>query len=264
LILKKPPQDSSSVRDSLEANIKNVVPADTLKNKIKTNTTVKDSSQIDVKEKVHDNFADTLQNENKKQIDSTNKSDTAIRYFLAFHHVKIYNDSLQSVCDSLFISSKDSVFRLYYNPVVWIGHTQILVDTMFLFTKNKQPERLYVFESGLIVNKTKEGFFNQMAGKTINGYFVDGKIDYMRVKGTQAESIYYIQNEDSAYVGMNRATGDVIDLYFKKDDLTKVIFINSVQGKMYPMDQIPDDQKQLKSFQWLDDRRPKNRAELFE
>jgi hypothetical protein len=63
---------------------------------------------------------------------------------------------------------------------------------------------------------------------------------------------------------MNRATGDVIDLYFKKDDLTKVIFINSVQGKMYPMDQIPDDQKQLKSFQWLDDRRPKNRAELFE
>ncbi len=48
--------------------------------------------------------------------------------------------------------------------------------------KNKQPERLYVFESGMIVNKTKEGFFNQMSGKTINGYFVDGKIDYMRVK----------------------------------------------------------------------------------
>ncbi|MGN6247846.1 MAG: OstA-like protein, partial [Ginsengibacter sp.] len=161
-------------------------------------------------------------------------------------------------------SSKDSVFRLYYNPVVWSGHTQIVGDTMFLFTKNKQPERLYVFESGLIVNKTKEGFFNQMSGKTINGYFVDGKIDYMRVKGTQAESIYYIQNEDSAYVGMNRARGDVIDLYFEKDDLTKVIFINSVQGKMYPMDQIPDDQKQLKNFQWLDDRRPKNRAELFE
>ncbi|HZI68931.1 MAG: OstA-like protein [Ginsengibacter sp.] len=264
LILKKPPQDSSSVNNSLKAKINKVVPFDTLKNKIKTDTTLKDTSQIDLRKNLQERLADSLQNESKKQIDSTNKSDTAIRYFLAFHHVKIYNDSLQSVCDSLFISSKDSVFRLYYNPVVWSGHTQIVGDTMFLFTKNKQPERLYVFESGLIVNKTKEGFFNQMSGKTINGYFVDGKIDYMRVKGTQAESIYYIQNEDSAYVGMNRARGDVIDLYFKKDDLTKVIFINSVQGKMYPMDQIPDDQKQLKSFQWLDDRRPKNRAELFE
>ena len=196
--------------------------------------------------------------------DSTNRRDTAIRYFLAFHHVKVYNDSLQIVSDSLFISSRDSVFRLYYNPVVWNGNTQIIGDTIFLYTKNKQPQRIYVFESGLIVNSTREGFFNQMSGKTINGYFVNGKIDYMRVKGTQSESIYYMQDDDSAYIGMNRATADVIDLYFKNDDLKKVLFVNQIDGKMYPMNQIPDDQKKLKIFQWLDDRRPKNKAEIFE
>ncbi len=53
---------------------------------------------------------DSLKIEGKGINDSTNKSDTAIRYFLAFHHVKIFNDSLQSVSDSMFISSKDSVF----------------------------------------------------------------------------------------------------------------------------------------------------------
>ena len=196
--------------------------------------------------------------------DSVNKSDTAIRYFIAFHHVKIFNDSLQSVCDSLFISSKDSVFRLYYSPVVWSGNTQISGDTIFLYTKNKQPSRMYVFQQGLIVNKTKEGFFNQMSGKTINGYFIDGKIDYMRVKGTQAESVYYMQGNDSSYLGMNRATGDVIDLYFKNGELNKVIFVNQVAGEMYPMKKIPEDQKKLKTFQWLDNKRPKNKAELFE
>lgn len=196
--------------------------------------------------------------------DTVNKSDTSIRYFIAFHHVKIFNDSLQSVCDSLFISSKDSVFRLYYSPVVWSGNTQISGDTIFLYTKNKQPERMYVFQQGLIVNETKEGFFNQMSGKTINGYFIDGKIDYMRVKGTQAESVYYMQGNDSSYLGMNRATGDVIDLYFKKEELNKVIFVNQVAGEMYPMKKIPEDQKKLKTFQWLDNKRPKNKAELFE
>jgi hypothetical protein len=196
--------------------------------------------------------------------DTVNKSDTSIRYFLAFHHVKIFNDSLQSICDSVFISSQDSAFRLYYDPVVWSGNTQISGDTIFLYTKNKQPERMYVFQQGLIVNKTKEGFFNQMSGKTINGYFVDGKIDYMRVKGTQSESIYYMQGSDSAYLGMNRATGDVIDLYFKNDELNKVIFINQVNGDMYPMTKIPEDQKRLKTFEWLDNKRPKNKAELFE
>ena len=123
---------------------------------------------------------------------------------------------------------------------------------------------MYVFQQGLIVNKTKEGFFNQMSGKTINGYFIDGKIDYMRVKGTQAESVYYMQGNDSSYLGMNRATGDVIDLYFKNGELNKVIFVNQVAGEMYPMKKIPEDQKKLKTFQWLDEKRPKNKAELFE
>jgi hypothetical protein len=116
----------------------------------------------------------------------------------------------------------------------------------------------------MVVNKTKEGFFNQMAGKTINGYFIDGKIDYMRVKGSQSESIYYLQDEDSAYIGMNRATGDVIDLYFKNEELNKVIYINDIKGMIYPMNQIPEDQRKLKDFEWLDSRRPKNKLELFE
>ncbi len=207
---------------------------------------------------------ESLALQNKKQKDSINKSDSAIRYFLAFHHVKIFNDSLQSICDSLFFSAKDSVFQLYYDPVVWSGRNQVAGDTIFLYTKNKKPERLYVFEKGMIINKTTQGFYNQIAGKTINGYFVDGKIDYMRVKGSQAESIYYAIDEDSAYIGMNRATGDVIDLYFKNDDLIKVLFVNDVKGKMYPMKEIPTEESRLKNFIWLDDKRPKNRLELFE
>lgn len=198
---------------------------------------------------------------NKK--DTINKSDSS-RYFLAFHHVRIFSDSLQSVCDSLFFSAKDSVFRLYYDPVIWSGHSQITGDTIFLYTKDKKPERLYAFDKGIIINKTTQGFYNQISGKTINGYFIEGKIDYMRVRGSQAESIYYAQDKDSAYLGMNRATGDVIDLYFKKDELEKVLFVNDIKGKFYPMKDIPKDQKYLKDFIWLNDRRPKNKLELFE
>jgi len=207
------------------------------------------------------NNFDSLQKLNK---DSVARPDSAVRYFLAFHHVKIFNDSLQSVSDSLFFSAKDSVFRLYYSPVIWGGHSQITGDTIFLYTKNKKAERLYVFENGMIVNRTTQGFYNQIAGKTINGYFVNGAIDYMRVRGSQSESIYYAQDEDSAYVGMNRASGDVIDLYFKNDDIIKVLFVNDIRGKMYPMKYIPEDQKFLKNFIWLEDRRPKNKLELFE
>lgn len=270
-ILKKPEKDSLKTADSLrhdielkKSSIDSGLVHDSLKRSMDSNRVKIDSLQTDSAKNLSGIISAANEKITKTGIDSTNKTDTSIRYFLAFHHVKIFNDSLQSICDSLFISSKDSVFRLYYDPVVWSANTQIAGDTMFLYTQNKQPKRLYVFESGLIVNRTKEGFFNQMSGKTINGYFIDGKIDYMRVKGTQSESIYYMQDEDSSYIGMNRATGDVIDLYFKNEDLKKVLFINKIQGKMFPMNQIPEDQKKLKNFKWLDDKRPKNKAELFE
>ncbi|CAN5895885.1 OstA-like protein [soil metagenome] len=196
-------------------------------------------------------------------IDISAKKDS-IRYFIAFHHVRIFNDSLQAVSDSLHYSTEDSTFKLFKDPVFWNDQTQVSGDTMYLFTENQKAKRLYVFFNGMVVNRTKEGLFNQMGGRTINGYFKDGAVDYIRVKGTPAESIFYPYDDDSAYIGMNRSSGDVIDIYFVKKELNKIKFINDVNGTMYPLQQIPPDMKFLKRFEWMDKRRPKNKLELFE
>ena len=187
----------------------------------------------------------------------------SIRYFLAFHNVKIFNDSMQAVSDSLYYSTEDSVFRLFQDPVFWNGKTQVTGDTMYLFTANKKPRHLYVFNNSMVINNPEEGLYNQMGGRTLNGYFKDGTIDYIRVKGSPAESIFYPQDSDSAYAGMNRSKGDVIDIYFVTKELNKVKFINNVDGTLFPMKSIPADQKLLKGFKWLDKRRPKNKLDLF-
>jgi hypothetical protein len=115
-----------------------------------------------------------------------------------------------------------------------------------------------------MINESATNLYNQMAGRTINGYFIDGNIDYVRVKGSPAESVFYPQDEDSAYIGMNRSSGDVIDIYFVNKEVNKVIFVNDVNGTLFPLKQIPDDKKKLKGFKWMDNRRPKHPLELFE
>jgi lipopolysaccharide export system protein LptA len=195
---------------------------------------------------------------------NVSQSKDSIRFFLAFDHVKIFNDSLQAVCDSLYYSTEDSVFRMFRNPVFWNDKTQVSGDTIYLFTKKQKAERLYVFNNGMVTNQSKEKLFNQIAGRTLNGYFVNGSIDYVRVKGSPAESIFYPQDDDSAYVGMNRSSGDVIDIYFVNKELNKVKFVNNVNGTLYPMKQIPKDEDFLKGFNWMDKRRPKNKLDLFE
>ncbi len=200
----------------------------------------------------------------KKTMAVEAKKDTAVRYFLAFHHVRIFNDSLQAVSDSLHYSTIDSTFKLFNDPVVWNNNTQVKGDTMYLYLANQKPQRLYVFNNSIVINKTSDGLYNQMSGRTLNGYFKEGNIDYIRMKGSPAESVFYPQDDDSAYVGMNRSSGDQIDMYFVNKELNKIKFVNNVDGTLYPIRQVPHDQKELKNFKWLDSRRPKNKLELFE
>ena len=192
------------------------------------------------------------------------KDTSDIRFFQCYHHVRIFSDSLQAVCDSLFYSARDSVFRLFTAPIIWASGSQVTGDTIYLFTKNKKAERMYAFENSLAINKTGENMFNQISGKTLNGYFKNGEIDYMRTKGSPAQSIYYAKDESNAIVGINNASGDVIDMRFENKELKKVVFVRDVSGTMYPYKQTPADKKTLRNFKWLDDKRPKTKFELFE
>lgn len=210
---------------------------------------------------------DTLRNItviNTRDTAAKNK-DSVVRFFQGYHNVRIFSDSLQAVSDSLYWSGRDSIFRLYRDPIVWANQNQITGDTIYLFTKNKKADRLYVFENGMVISRSDnkaEHLYNQIRGNTLNGYFRDGAIDFMKAKGN-AESIYYIKDEDSAYIGVNRSTADVIDMFFKDKELNRVVYRNEVQGSTIPFRQINFEEMRLRNFKWLDDRRPKSKFELF-
>ncbi len=193
-----------------------------------------------------------------------NPNDSSLRYLQIYHHVRIFSDSLQAVADSCYYSGLDSIFRLFTNPIAWAGGFQVTGDTMFLYTKNKKPDRLYVFENSLVVGKTFTNMYNQIKGNTLNGYFKDGVIDYMRSKGS-AEAVYYIKDDSMALVGVNRVNkADVIDLLFANKQLNKVVLRQDADGVMYPIKKVNVDEMKLRNFRWEDDKRPKTKYELFE
>ena len=201
-------------------------------------------------------------------------TDTTLRYVIGYHHVRIYSDSLQAVADSLYYSSKDSIFRLYYNPIAWgSGNYQVTGDTMYVYTKNKKAERLYVFENALAVNKVGRQFYNQLKGTTINVIFKGGDIDYIRAKGN-SESIYYVADDKKAFTGVNKAHADIIDMLFapkydstgKPDgkELNRVVLRNDAEGTMYPFKHVVFEDMVLRGFRWHEDLRPKSKQQLFE
>jgi lipopolysaccharide export system protein LptA len=192
-----------------------------------------------------------------------NPNDSSLRYLQIYHHVRIFSDSLQAVADSVYYSGLDSIFRLFINPIAWASGYQVTGDTMFLYTKNKKPDRLFVFENSLVVGKANVNMYNQVKGNTLNGYFKGGVIDYMRSRGS-AEAVYFIKDDSSAMVGVNRVNkADVIDMIFRNKELNKVVLRNDADGIMYPIRKVNLDDMKLRNFKWEDGRRPKTKFELL-
>lgn len=194
---------------------------------------------------------------------AVNEKDSTNRYFEAYRNVRIFSDSLQAVCDSMFYSFKDSIFRLYKDPVVWAQNSQITGDTILLFTKNKKADKVEAFENSFLVNRLENDVYNQIKSARMDGWFVDGSIDSVRAKA-YAECIYYIQDDDSAYTGINQSQCDIIDIYFENKELDKVVFRSAVTGTLWPIKQKSPQEMQLPGFRWLEERRPKTKYEMFE
>lgn len=191
------------------------------------------------------------------------EEDSADKFFEAYYNVKIFSDSLQATGDSLFYSLKDSVFRLFKKPIVWAQENQITGDTIYLFIKNKKPERLYVFENSMAINKVDSAdYYNQLKGTTINANFLDGKIHDMRAKGN-AENVYYALDEEKNFIGVNKSTADIIDVFFEDSKPQKVVFLRNLEGTTYPMRNTYHEDLKIRGFKWLENIRPKSKFDLL-
>jgi lipopolysaccharide export system protein LptA len=196
---------------------------------------------------------------------STPPVDSTLKYIEAYKNVKIFSDSLQAVGDSLFFSGSDSVFRLFNNPIIWAQENQISGDTIYLFLKNKKPERLYVFENALSISKVdSSNYFNQVRGNSINALFDStGQVHFLTAKGS-AENIYYAQDEQKGFVGVNKNSCDLIEINFTDGKPKRVKFINNLEGGLLPMrGKTNHDELKLKSFNWQDKLRPKSKFDIL-
>lgn len=199
--------------------------------------------------------------------DTTAVTDTAdLRYFVGYHHVKIFSDSMQGLCDSIAYSQKDSVMRMIYDPVVWSRKSQITGDTILLYLDSSKLKKIFVPEKAFVASQSgpeKAKLFDQIQGKTLTGYFSDNTITEVIVK-PNAEAIYYSVDDDGAYIGVNEASSARMRIKFKDEAMDKILFEQEVKQKMTPLEQADLPKMKLNRFLWLNEKRPRSLAELFE
>jgi len=197
-------------------------------------------------------------------ISAVTRSDSALkeyRLMRAFHGCRIYSKNLQAKCDSLSYSFRDSVIRLYTAPVIWSEENQLVSDSIAIFTKNRQAERMELYNSAFVASQVDDYRFNQIKGRSLTGFFRDNELFKINVEGN-GESIYYILDGDEV-VAVSKAKCSRIEIFVEDGKIIEINELQNPEGVIDPPEQGNSESNRLEGFSWLDLLRPKNVADIF-
>lgn len=197
-------------------------------------------------------------------ISAVTLSDTSAkgyRLMRAFHGCRIFSKDLQAKCDSLSYSFQDSVIRLYTYPVLWSQENQLTSDSMAIFTKNRQADRMELYNSAFIVSQVDTFRFDQIKGRTLTGYFKDNQLYKINVEGN-GESIYYLVDGDNV-VGVNSARCASIEILIDKGKIKEIFQYQSPEGIIDPPSMSQEKMKRLTGFNWFQSIRPRKVSDIF-
>ena len=190
--------------------------------------------------------SDTLVDE----IDSNGK-----RLLSAYNHTKIFKSDMQGVSDSLVYNFTDSTISMFGNPILWTENNQITGDTLVIFRRNGQLEKMEIRNDAFIASEEVPLVYNQISGRDIDALFKMNKLHKVHVMGN-GQSVFYAREEDSTYTGVNHIICSNMLIELSKNEVQDITYYTNPEGGFYPIDQLPGDKTNLPNMIWHMDQRP--------
>lgn len=189
--------------------------------------------------------------------------DSIVNYRLlrAYYGCRVFSQDLQAKCDSLAYSFKDSVIRLYDNPVIWSDENQLTADSMLLITKNEEMSEMKLYNNSFVIEEIDSSRFQQIKGKNLIGYFRDNSIYKIEISGN-GESIYFAV-EEGELIGVNQSTCANMDIYLEDGKIRDIYFLKNPDGSLDPPLHKAPSTRRLEKFIWLKNQRPVDKNDIF-
>jgi lipopolysaccharide export system protein LptA len=196
-----------------------------------------------------------------------------------YYNAKIYKSDLSGKADSIHMNQETGLTQLinldknlendpFYkakHPILWNLKNQITGDSIHLISNSKTEtlDSLKVFNNAFIISKDSLGDgYNQISGQKLFGLFENNSLSTIDII-KNAESIYYLRNEDNELVGIDKSKSGAIKVWISENTIDEMRKYNQIGGKTHPEDEFPENEKILKGFQWRESERPTSVEDLF-
>jgi lipopolysaccharide export system protein LptA len=195
-------------------------------------------------------------------IKSITLSDTLgkeFRLMRAYYGCRIFSKDMQAKCDSLSYSFQDSVIRLYNAPVIWSDEDQLTSDSMAVFTKNRQTDRLELYNNAFIASQVDTSRFNQIKGRSLTGHFKNNELYKINIKGN-GEALYYLLDGENV-AGVDQSKCANMEVILDKGKVSEIYEHENPEGFIDPP--LPLTHVRLEGYKWFDNIRPKKKNDIF-
>lgn len=178
----------------------------------------------------------------------------SIKTVKGYYNVQAWSVDFQGLADSIFYSTQDSICRMFGAPVTWQGRNQATGDSILVYTKNNEVDRIVAIGSGFIFMKNDTTAYNQVSGKKVTCYVDSGRLKKIFVDGN-ALSVYFAEEDEEDmendepsepkseedYVGINVSESSEMTIYINEDNKPeRIILTPASSGVMYTPDKKKD------------------------
>ena len=184
---------------------------------------------------------------------------TKIGFVVALRNVKIFRKSMQVVCDSLLYCDLDSLARLFKEPVIWNEITQQYnADSISVVVKNNAMEKASLMSNAFIHIEEDTTHYDQIKGAEMMAYFSkEGELSRFDALGG-ASALFYIEEND-ALATVNKKDSKMLSAVFKDGNINRIYYFDTAVSDAYPVVQLSEEDRKLKGFNWMPERRPQDR-----
>jgi lipopolysaccharide assembly outer membrane protein LptD (OstA) len=188
-------------------------------------------------------------------IDYADTVNSQKRLLVAFHSVRMYKSDIQAYSDSLAYNFSDSSIGFFQEPVLWTDSNQITGDTVIVFRNKLGIKYMDVIDKGLVVEKDRNGLFNQISGRYIKANFDEGRLDNIFVDGN-AQSIYYALEDSTKYSGVNEVFCGNMMINLDSNRVRTIKFMDQPKAIFYPLEKFPETKSKVPGFNWKNALKP--------
>ena len=191
------------------------------------------------------------------------KDKEEIKKLVARRNVRFYKSDMQGKCDTLTYLMADSTIRMRVGPVLWAEDSQLTGLSIDIKIKDESIDWVLQKGNSFIISQDSIEGFNQIKGTDITSHFRNGDIHRVNVEGDNAETIYWIRDDDGGTIGIDVSKSATMTIEMKDNSVSRIKSYKSISETMYPEDELQESARYLQGFKWHEEARPKDRHDIF-